>query len=67
MKTLMVNSEKIVLKYTIFRVNEPKIACPFLHEKSGKNSQFFRTFHLNSRVNIVFHSSTKNFVFRNEF
>ena len=67
MKTLMVKPEKIVWKYTISRVNEPKIACPFSHEKSDKNARFFKRFNLNSRVNIVFHSSTKNFVFRNEF
>ena len=32
MKNLMVKPEKIVWKYTISRVNEPKIVCPFSHD-----------------------------------
>ena len=54
MKNRMVKPEKIVWKYTISRVNEPKIVCPFSHEKSGKNTRFFRRFYMNSRVNIFF-------------
>ena len=41
MKNLMVKPEKIVWKYTISRVNERKLVCPFSHEKLGKNTRFF--------------------------
>ena len=67
MKTLMVKPEKILWKHTIFRVNEPKLVCPFSHEKSGKNTRFFIRFHMNSSEKNFLHSATKNLVFRNEF